>query len=34
MSRLRKKLSRPGAPELIRTVRNEGYMFVADVARR
>ncbi|MES2441411.1 MAG: response regulator transcription factor [Pseudomonadota bacterium] len=34
MSRLRKKLARPGAEELIRTVRNEGYMFVADVARR
>ena len=34
MSRLRKKLSRPGAEELIRTIRNEGYMFVADVHKR
>ncbi|WBH16151.1 response regulator [Sphingomonas radiodurans] len=35
VSRLRRKLSREGAgPELIRTVRNEGYMFVADVERR
>jgi two-component system OmpR family response regulator len=34
MSRLRKKLARPGKEELIRTVRNEGYMFVADVSQR
>jgi two-component system, OmpR family, response regulator len=34
MSRLRKKLARPGAEELIRTIRNEGYMFIADVTRR
>lgn len=34
MSRLRKKLARPGSEELIRTVRNEGYMFVADVSQR
>ena len=34
MSRLRKKLARPGKEELIRTVRNEGYMFVADVTQR
>ncbi len=34
MSRLRKKLSHGGGEELIRTVRNEGYMFVADVQRR
>ncbi len=34
MSRLRKKLARPGADELIRTIRNEGYMFVADVVAR
>lgn len=32
MSRLRKKLARPGNEELIRTIRNEGYMFVAEVA--
>ena len=32
VSRLRRKLTRPGQPELIRTVRNEGYMFSADVA--
>ncbi|WP_084584456.1 response regulator [Sphingomonas azotifigens] len=31
MSRLRKKLARSGADELIRTIRNEGYMFVAEV---
>ena len=31
MSRLRKKLARPGREELIRTIRNEGYMFVAEV---
>jgi two-component system, OmpR family, response regulator len=34
MSRLRKKLARPGAEDLIRTIRNEGYMFVAEVAQR
>jgi len=34
MSRLRKKLARGGADELIRTVRNEGYMFLADVTQR
>ena len=34
VSRLRKKLSRIGGEDLIRTVRNEGYMFVADVAGR
>lgn len=34
MSRLRKKLARPGADDLVRTVRNEGYMFVADVTQR
>ncbi|MCW3845627.1 response regulator transcription factor [Sphingomonas sp. LB-2] len=34
MSRLRKKLARPGSEDLIRTVRNEGYMFVADVSQR
>lgn len=34
MSRLRKKLARPGTEELIRTIRNEGYMFTADVTRR
>lgn len=33
MSRLRRKLARPGE-ELIRTVRNEGYLFTADVAVR
>ncbi len=27
VSRLRRKLERPGAPEVIRTVRGEGYMF-------
>jgi two-component system, OmpR family, response regulator len=27
VSRLRRKLERPGAPEIIRTVRGEGYMF-------
>ncbi len=34
VSRLRRKLGRPdgrGGDELIRTVRNEGYMFTADV---
>ena len=35
VSRLRRKLSRrEGDPDLIRTVRNEGYMFTADVERR
>jgi len=34
MSRLRKKLQRPGKEDLIRTIRNEGYMFTADVSRR
>ena len=34
ISRLRRKLAREGDDELIRTVRNEGYLFVADVASR
>lgn len=35
MSRLRRKLSRGAADDsLIRTIRNEGYMFTADVTRR
>lgn len=35
VSRLRRKLARDGDDaELIRTVRNEGYMFTADVERR
>ncbi len=34
LSRLRKKLARPGAEDLIRTIRNEGYMFVAEVSGR
>lgn len=34
MSRLRKKLARSGDEELIRTIRNEGYMFVAEVSAR
>ena len=37
VSRLRRKLARTdgrGGDELIRTVRNEGYMFTADVERR
>ena len=34
ISRLRRKLDRNDGEDLIRTVRNEGYMFVADVARR
>ncbi|EZP53853.1 MULTISPECIES: response regulator [Sphingomonas] len=37
ISRLRRKLSRTdgnGGDDLIRTVRNEGYMFVADVEQR
>jgi two-component system OmpR family response regulator len=32
LSRLRKKLARPGDEELIRTIRSEGYMFVAEVS--
>jgi len=31
ISRLRRKLARDGDDDLIRTVRNEGYMFTADV---
>jgi len=34
ISRLRRKLTREGEDELIRTVRNEGYLFGADVDRR
>jgi two-component system OmpR family response regulator len=34
MSRLRKKLVRPGAEDLIRTIRNEGYMFVTEVTTK
>ncbi len=34
MSRLRKKLARPGEADMIRTVRNEGYLFSVDVVRR
>lgn len=34
MSRLRKKLTRPGREDLIRTIRNEGYMFVAEVTAK
>ena len=34
VSRLRKKLERDSGEELIRTVRNEGYMFTADVVTR
>ncbi|HEY0624473.1 winged helix-turn-helix domain-containing protein [Sphingomonas sp.] len=34
MSRLRKKMARPGADELIRTIRNEGYLFNAEVGGR
>ncbi len=34
VSRLRRKLARPGEEDLIRTVRNEGYLFSADVDRR
>lgn len=33
ISRLRKKLARPGQPELIETVRGEGYRFAAQVQR-
>ena len=34
ISRLRRKLDDGGGSELIRTIRNEGYMFMAKVARR
>ncbi|QKR99949.1 response regulator [Sphingomonas sp. CL5.1] len=34
ISRLRRKLARDGDDDLIRTVRNEGYMFTADVDHR
>ncbi|WP_184168193.1 response regulator [Sphingomonas kyeonggiensis] len=34
MSRLRKKLARPGSEDLIRTIRNEGYMFVTEVTTK
>ena len=34
ISRLRRKLARAGDEDLIRTVRNEGYMFTAHVERR
>ncbi|QDZ06967.1 response regulator transcription factor [Sphingomonas panacisoli] len=34
VSRLRRKLQRAGDDDLIRTVRNEGYLFGADVDRR
>jgi two-component system OmpR family response regulator len=34
VSRLRRKLQRVGEDDLIRTVRNEGYLFGADVDRR
>ena len=34
MSRLRRKLARPGAEDLIRTIRNEGYLFTPDVTRK
>ena len=33
MSRLRRKVARPGGEELIRTVRNEGYLFTPAVTR-
>ncbi|MES2339705.1 MAG: response regulator [Pseudomonadota bacterium] len=33
MSRLRRKLARPGGEELVRTVRNEGYLFAPEVTR-
>lgn len=33
VSRLRKRLTHPATPELIRTVRHEGYMFTAPVSR-
>ncbi len=34
ISRIRRKLAGSGGDELIRTVRNEGYMFTASVVRR
>ena len=34
VSRLRRKLARDGDEDLIRTVRNEGYLFSVDVDRR
>ncbi len=34
ISRLRRKLDDGGGSELIRTIRNEGYMFMAKIARR
>ena len=34
VSRLRRKLAAGAAGEIIRTVRNEGYLFLPDVARR
>jgi two-component system OmpR family response regulator len=34
ISRLRRKLDDGGGAELIRTIRNEGYMFMAKVSRR
>ena len=34
VSRLRRKLSSRTASELIRTVRNEGYMFLPKVAKK
>ncbi len=34
ISRLRRKLDNGGGSELIRTVRNEGYMFIPKVSRR
>jgi two-component system OmpR family response regulator len=33
MSRLRRRLAREGSGELIRTIRNEGYLFTAEVTR-
>ena len=33
ISRLRRKLARTGRDDLIRTIRNEGYLFAADVTR-
>lgn len=33
MSRLRRRLAREGSEELIRTIRNEGYLFTAEVTR-
>lgn len=34
ISRLRRKLQRPGEEDLIRTIRNEGYLFGGDVERK